>query len=379
MNSRERVLAAMRRQIPDHVPKFADFTPEIHNLFLRKTGQAMEDLTEEWKGRPGLTYRGEIGMADPAEYFGYDVRIIEFGDTRSINDFTDYLPADLPANRSRISEWGIAYVRGSESQYESMVHPLAGVEMQDEIINFPWPDVTAPYRRTAALQLINQVHDKGCAVMGWPPLKGGTFFETAWGMRGFEKFMEDMLIRPELAACLLEKIAGFSFSNYGYLTEAGVDILMLGDDFGMQERMLISPAMWRKWFKLLYADLIRTVKNINPDVLIFYHSDGNILPIIPELIEIGVDILNPIQPECMDPQQIKQIYGDKLAFWGTIGTQTTFPHGTPEDIRNLVKQRIRTVGKGGGLLLAPTHKIQPDVPWENITAFFDAVEKYGNY
>jgi uroporphyrinogen decarboxylase len=113
-------------------------------------------------------------------------------------------------------------------------------------------------------------------------------------------------------------------------------------------------------------------------VLVFYHSDGNILPIIPELIEIGVDILNPIQPECMDPAELKRMYGDKLSFWGTIGTQTTMPFGTPDDVRNEVCERIATVGKGGGLFLSPSHILEPEVPWANIEAFVEAERKYGS-
>jgi len=101
--------------------------------------------------------------------------------------------------------------------------------------------------------------------------------------------------------------------------------------------------------------------------------------IIPDLIEIGVDILNPVQPECMDPVHIKNQYGERLSFWGTIGTQTTLPFGTAEDVANVVKRNIETIGSGGGLLLAPTHMIEPDVPWENIEAFINAIKKYGAY
>jgi len=125
--------------------------------------------------------------------------------------------------------------------------------------------------------------------------------------------------------------------------------------------------------------VIESAKEVNPDMLVYYHSDGYIEPIIPDLIEVGVNILNPVQPECMDPTKIKERYGDRLAFFGTIGIQTTMPHGTPEDVRKEVKTRIETVGRGGGLLIAPTHVLEPDVPWENILAFFDAVEEYGKY
>jgi uroporphyrinogen decarboxylase len=210
-------------------------------------------------------------------------------------------------------------------------------------------------------------------------MKGGTIFETAWGLRGYEALVLDMMTDNKFAACLLDKITSFSISNACFFAECGADIILTGDDFGMQDRMMISPAMWQEWFKPRYAKLITSVKAINPDVLVFYHSDGMIEPIIPELIEIGVDILNPVQPECMDPKKLKQEYGDRLAFWGTIGTQSTMPFGTTAEVKAVVKERIHTVGEDGGLLIAPTHMLEPDVPWENVLAFFEAVETYGVY
>jgi hypothetical protein len=124
---------------------------------------------------------------------------------------------------------------------------------------------------------------------------------------------------------------------------------------------------------------LEALRAVNPDVLAFYHSDGVIYDIIPELIEIGVDVLNPIQPECVDPVLLKQQYGDKLSFWGTIGTQTTMPFGTPEEVRETVRHMIETVGKGGGLVIAPTHLLEPEVPWENIEALVKAVRDFGTF
>lgn len=112
-------------------------------------------------------------------------------------------------------------------------------------------------------------------------------------------------------------------------------------------------------------------------MIALYHSDGVIYDIIPELIEIGVDVLNPVQPECVDPTALKAQYGDRLSFWGTIGTQTTMPFGMPEEVRENVRHMIETVGKGGGLLIAPTHLLEPEVPWENIEALIRAVKDYG--
>ena len=124
---------------------------------------------------------------------------------------------------------------------------------------------------------------------------------------------------------------------------------------------------------------IAAAKKVKPDMLAFYHSDGDIRDIIPELIEIGVDVLNPVQPECMDPREVKARYGDRLSFWGTIGTQTTLPFGTPGQVRQAVREMIDTVGVGGGLVLAPTHLVEPEVPWENLLAFVDEARHYGIY
>jgi len=129
----------------------------------------------------------------------------------------------------------------------------------------------------------------------------------------------------------------------------------------------------------LQFDVEEFIKNVNPDIIIAFHSDGAIQKIIPHLIEIGVDVLNPLQPECMDIFEIKRIYGDKLSFWGTIGTQTTMPFGTVDEVKEAVKKSIQEIGKDGGLLIAPTHLLEPEVPWENIMAFVEAVRDYGKY
>jgi uroporphyrinogen decarboxylase len=124
------------------------------------------------------------------------------------------------------------------------------------------------------------------------------------------------------------------------------------------------------------AEVIRAAKEVNPDILIAYHSDGNVTKAIPELIEVGVEILNPIQPECVNVNEVKRLYGDRLSFWGRLGTQTTLPFGTADDVRKNCRELIETVGRGGGFLLAPTHTIEPEVPWDNIRAFLDTVNEH---
>ena len=206
-----------------------------------------------------------------------------------------------------------------------------------------------------------------------------TLFEVAWGVRGYESFLTDLIDQKDMAAALLDRITDMRRQMARIFARAGVDVLRLGDDVGTERGMMIGRATWAEWLKPRLASVIRAARDINPDILVFYHSDGDCREVIPELIEIGIDILNPVQPECMDPAEIKRLYGDRLAFWGTIGTQTTMPFGTPDDVRREVLTRIETVGRGGGLLLGPSHLLQDDVPWDNVLAFFDAVDRYGRY
>ena len=178
---------------------------------------------------------------------------------------------------------------------------------------------------------------------------------------------------------LLDKIFEYQMASGKILAELGADILWLGDDFGTQDSLILSPGIWREFFKPLYARLFSAYKEIKPDIKIAFHSDGNIEPLLPEFIEIGVDIFQAVQPKAIDPAHLKRKFGGRLSFWGTVDIQEVMPFGTPDDVFNEIKTRIETVGPGGGFILAPSHGIQPDVPLENILAFYEAAREYGKY
>ena len=154
-------------------------------------------------------------------------------------------------------------------------------------------------------------------------------------------------------------------------------MLALDDDVGMPGTMFISPALWRRFFKPRLAEIIGAARATKPDLRVLYHSDGTIEPILGDLMEIGVNALNPVQPEYMDAQQVRQRYGPGLALWGTVGRQTSFSFGSPEEIRQEVRLRIETLGRAG-LVLCPAYDIdEPDIPWENIAAFLEAARRHG--
>jgi uroporphyrinogen-III decarboxylase len=153
----------------------------------------------------------------------------------------------------------------------------------------------------------------------------------------------------------------------------GIDMLWIGDDVGGQVGMIMSPAHWRRFLKPRLAQFIAGVKAINPRLKVAYHSDASVYPIIPELIEVGVDILNPVQPACMDPALLKREYGDRLCFWGALDEQYNLPFGTPASVRAEVEERLHTIGRGGGLIIGPTHNVQLDTPLPNFWAMMEAI------
>ena len=195
-----------------------------------------------------------------------------------------------------------------------------------------------------------------------------TVFETAWALRGYEKTLMDLVLNPDLVEALFDIPYKYHLAAALRLVRMGVDMIWLGDDVGTQDRMLCSRETWRRFLKPRMAELICSLKDLNPALKVAYHSDGEISPIIPELIEIGVDVLNPIQPASMSPSELKRRYGKKLCFWGTIDEQHTLPFGSPDDVRNEVLHRLQTVGSDGGLILGPTHHVQLDTPMENFRA-----------
>jgi len=351
MSPRERILRAMRRQLPDRVPREASFTQPLYETFCRETGET-----------------------DPARYFGFDRRTIDFAAPTPPADFSRYLPADH--RPGRVDEWGNLVVPGLHYDTTDYVYPMRNLRTVAELAAFPFPDFRQPQCSEHFEAAVQHYHDEGYAVTGslW-----GTLFERTWHMRGMDNLFADFYDNQDFATALLDRMVEIRSYQASRYAEADVDILHTGDDIGMQDRLLMSLPMWRRWFKPRLAAVIAAARHVKPEIIVEYHSDGSVVAFIPDLIEIGVNVLNPVQPECMNPAEIKRHFGDRLAFSGTVGTQTTMPFGTPEEVRRVVRERIETVGKGGGLVLAPTHTLEPDVPWENVVAFFAAADEFGHY
>ncbi len=275
-----------------------------------------------------------------------------------------------------IDEWGVKWQR-SAYYFEMVKHPLQGKSF-DEIKNYKFPDPDDVLRfKDLKNQLKDYYRENENYVISLSQSYGG-ILETALWIRGFMDFYMDLASKTKESEFLLDSITEYFIAfnrNYLAAVSGDVDILAIGDDYGMQDRTIMDPDLWRKTIKPRYKKLIESIKNKYSHIKIFHHSCGAIKPIINDLIEIGVDILNPIQPAAkdMDPAGLKKDFGNKITFHGGIDIQHLLMEKTPEEIKKEVFKIINILACDGGYIVAPSHNIQANTPVENIFAFYDAV------
>jgi uroporphyrinogen decarboxylase len=262
-----------------------------------------------------------------------------------------------------------------------VAHPLSDATI-DDLETFDWPD-PLDEGRTQGLreEAAHKYKTTDYALVG--DLSGVGVFETAWLMRGLSRFMEDLLIEKEFAVALLRKVTDLKKALYArFLEQVGdyLQVIMVSDDLGMENNLLISPEVYREMIKPFHNELWSSIKE-KTDAFLFLHSCGSIYKLIPDLIELGVDSINPVQVAAkdMDTKMLKQEFGKSLSFWGGIDTQHVMPNGTPEEVEEEVKQRLHDLAPGGGYILCAVHNIQPGVPPENVMTMYEAAQTYGEY
>ena len=356
MTHRERVAASLNREQPDRCPMQISFTPE----FARRLEDDLQvkQLKSHNPHGGGNTYELERTI-------GEDMLLTSVGWANSY-----YMQSGAYTD-----EWGIGWkpIRyetsfGPGHYTEIASHPLAD---DRAIEGYSPPDPHRPELYRDAASTVEQ-YKREYWIVG---VTVTTIFETAWALRGMDRLLMDFIMDPDLAERILDIPYQYHLEAAKKLVELGVDMVWTGDDMGGQRAMVISPEMWRRFFKPRMAHFYSELRRINPGVAIAYYSDGSIEPIIADLIEIGLDVLNPVQPACMDPEEIKKKHGDRLCFWGTIDEQRTLPFATPEEVRREVLDRLDTVGRGGGLILGPTHHVQLDTPMENFWAMVNTIKE----
>jgi len=362
MNHRERVLASLAHREPDRVARTANLTPGVVEAFRRETGQR-----------------------DPGAYWDYDLASVSFLPPDPPPDLMaryghyyadleyewvlDWEKSDFPV------EWGVATRPAHFWHLSAPIAPLRHATSLADIAAFPFPDYLAEWRHDHLEAEVRRLQDAGypvTAAIGW-------IFQTAWTIRSEVGLFADFYDNPEMADALLTRITDIRLAQAVRLAEAGVDMISINDDIGSQKSMIISPDMWRRWLKPRLASVIAAIHRVNPAIHFRYHSDGWIMPVIADLIAIGVSSLITVQPECMDVFEVKRRYGDRVCLEGTIGLQGELMHGTPDDVRRVIRAQCEGLKPGGGWIASPGNGVTPDVPFANLAAVYEALEEYGRY
>jgi uroporphyrinogen decarboxylase len=349
MTSKERVQIALEHREPDRVPVDLWVTPEIEKRLVLETGE--EDV-----------FALRVGL-------GHDCLMSIAGIVASF-----YMTED----EEYVDPWGITWrqVRyaGGKGKYTEIVsHPLAGED--EKLVSYETPDPEEPEQYAEAVSLVERYGKTHCIVGGIL----GSVFEGPWYLRGMEQFLQDLINNKDYASKLMDLVMDFHLRAGIRLIETGCDMLLAGDDVGTQDRMLIAPELWREFVKPRYGSLFQAYREANPGIKIATHICGYIEPIIDDLIEVGVDVLNPVQPLAMEPAHLKKRFGKHISFWGGVDDQEVLPFGSPEEVEKEVELRIGQLAPSGGYILCSSHNVQPTTPLENVYAFYRASKKYGGY
>jgi uroporphyrinogen decarboxylase len=287
------------------------------------------------------------------------------------------LGVQLPAD-AQVGYCGITHripdraTMGRAYHLREMIHPLQVVQSVEQLQSLPWPRLEAAHQDRLD-RFARDAHSEGKVAF---VMMECTVFEPAWYLRGMENLLLDLADENGIGGWLLDWFTQRSVRTAQMCCAADVDVIGLGDDVAGQRGMLMSVEFWRRHLKPRLKRVIDAIRaGARRKIYIRYHSDGDVRPIINDLIEIGIDLLNPVQPECMPLDEVIPQYRSRVGFWGTVGIQTLLPFGTPDQIRRHVQRCAAHARDGATIVIAPTHVVEPDVPWENLCALIEAIKQ----
>ena len=372
MTSRERVLAALRHEEPDRVP-----------LALSGSYYTLQDQTY-------FDLLAHLGIQVPvAPFRRYKSRNSHYLDDRILDRLDTDIRyvwigfTDLGGARpdTLVDAWGVQWERMGPN-ITPVGAPLADATMED-VENYAWPDPERYIRIAELRDRLDMLSKAETHAIAARAVNSYGPFEQASALRGREQFLMDLLIEPELAQLIIDKVTDIIIRlNEIYLDVAGryIDILEIpGDDYAGAENLLISPKVFANMLAPALARIVRPIKEYRNDLFVAFHSDGAIGPLLPSIIDAGIDLFHPLEPlRSNDLAAIKAEYGDRLAFMGAIDIREAMP-GSPANVEAEVMRRIQTLAPGGGYILAPSNHLQKDVPPENIVALYDFGRKHGRY
>lgn len=348
MNPREN----LQRLLEGNVPAWIPFSLDVG---------AIPGLTDTVSRR----LREQTGTDDWAEHFGADFRLFSLTQ-RFGGDDPAALHGPLPPGTT-FDEWGIGHwAGGSEGTQEKIFPPLATASSSADVEALPLP-ISADVDASA----VDAFHAAGYPVFGY----AGSIYEWSWWLRGMQDFLTDLLVAPAVAEAVIRKVAEHTCRLAVASARRGIDVLCFYDDAGMQTGMQISPELWRRFIKPAWRRVLEAVRSEVPKARFFLHSCGRIDPILPDIVDLGFDILHPIQPECMDFAAVYRDYGQRIVLCASMSSQRVMPFGSAEDVRREVGRLAAIVGPTRRSILMPSNRLQPETPWENIVAFADEARK----
>ena len=371
MDSRERVLMTLNHEQPDRPPI------DMGGLVTSPTYGAYENMKKYFNLKNPSAYIGGFKVM-----LNMDEEILQ----RCHSDFrTHYLPltgkeweVKWIAEDKFIDRWGVTF-RDVGDYYEMIKYPFAGDNVTiDDVMNYPWPDFSDPKLFEGVEEQVKKMYNEtGASICGTVCCN---VMERIMWLRGLSDFLMDLYIDEDLCCAMLDKSTEMILDylkNYLPLVRDYVDVMLYGDDLATQDSLLFSPDAYRRIIKPRQEKVFEYIKE-NSHAKIFYHCCGSAVGMLDDLVDVGVDILNPVQPlaKGMDFNFLKDRYGKNLVFWGAIDEQQLLPHGTPEQVKAYTENAIRILGKGGGYVVAPAHNIQSDVPMENMLAMCDAAAEF---
>jgi uroporphyrinogen decarboxylase len=375
MNSRERVLAALNHQVPDRIPIDLGSFPGATSMNVRAYQNLLEYLGIKRDVRIGalIMFTAEIDQ-DILDQFHVDTKTIT--PSRPLSDFN--FPEEFLDH-----PWGVKWRRSTDFTYAPVEGPFQKIinPTAEDIQKFPWP-------KPPEIENFDQWREKGKrfrqetdkALVGRVP---PGIFTIAQFMRGFEGWMMDLILNRKFSDAFHERLAETWVETVEGVIDAvgeNIDIIMFGDDFGLQNQPIVSPQMFRERMKPLMKRMIGRIKS-QTQAKIALHSCGSVFALIDDFIDIGIDVLNPLQANAkdMDAAKIKEKADGKLALWGGIDTHEVLPQGTPQQVREEVQRKISIYGQGGGYMLSADHNILVDVPPRNLITMFEAAFQLGKY
>ncbi len=376
MTHRERVLAALNHKEPDRVPidlggcRDSSIHVAGYDRLKQRLGIEAPNIISDRMMQPVLVDDRIL------ERFDVDVRSLLPGAPDRGGD------VELDDETYR-DEWGVVRSKPEGTYwYDLQGSVLSGEITRQDILKHPWPDPYDPGRTRGLRQRALEIRQKGDYALVLSLTVGVVHISQY--LRGFQDWYIDMAADQTLIGALMDAILDVTLAMaHNILREVGdlVDIVFTGDDLGSQSGLQMSPEAYRKVIKPRHARFFRQAREMCPNAKIALHSCGSVYQLLDDLIDIGVEVLNPIQVSAreMDPARLKAQFGDRLSFWGGIDTQKVLPYGTQEEVKAEVRRRLAEMGQGGGYMLAAVHNIQPDVPIDNIITMYDYAREVGSY